>query len=83
MNEFFKGGTLRTCMPSWALLGDHLITIWSSRLGLLPKVKLTGAVVRAGRWYQQFLREELQTVVRILFARRRRRTAPSERVSAR
>jgi hypothetical protein len=84
MNEFFKGGTLRTCLPSWALLGDHLITIWSSGLGLVSKVKLTGAVIRAGRWYQQFLREELKTVVRMLFAmRRRRRREPSERVGAR
>jgi glycosyltransferase involved in cell wall biosynthesis len=79
MSEFFKGGTLRTCLPSWALLGDHLITIWSSRLRPMHKAKLTGAVVRAGRWYQRFLLEELQTVGRMLFAAGGHRPASSAR----
>jgi hypothetical protein len=56
------------CLPSWSLLWDHLITVWSSQLPFTQKLKLTGVVARACRWHQPFWLEELRTLGRVLFA---------------
>jgi hypothetical protein len=61
-----RASDLKACLPSRALLCDHLITFWSSQLPLTEKFEAMGVLARAGRWYRAFLLEGLQTIGRPL-----------------
>ena len=70
MLEFFRGSRLPILFPSWALLWDHLLTIWSSQLPLTKKLGLCGTLPRACSWYRRAYLGELSNA-RYLLRRRR------------
>jgi glycosyltransferase involved in cell wall biosynthesis len=69
MTEFFKGSAFSVALPSWSLMWDHLVTAWSSQLSLAQKLRMSGVVVRACRWHQSYLVEELRNARRIALLR--------------
>jgi hypothetical protein len=69
MTEFFKASAVSIALPTWSLMGDHLRTVWSSRLFFAQKLRLSGVVARACRWHQSYLVEELRNARRLAFSR--------------
>jgi hypothetical protein len=69
MTEFFKASSFAVALPSWTLMWDHLVTAWSSRLSIAQKLRMSGVVVRACRWHQSYMVQELRNARRATLLR--------------
>lgn len=69
--QTFKGSPLEGYFPSWLLLRDHLVTIWSCSLPIREKLRLTVDLPRACSWHRRWYLAEIKNLSRLAVHRSR------------